>query len=251
MFMMYQVCVRMHDTLSVIPLRTRAPLAPTPKEVEKGKPSGRTRSSRFGCNLRGVSRVVCSKLFSAGVDEIISRVFVFRRYFAPGIRYFRKRHGLPQLALGYLCRDKFGSLYHLSWGVLCAVCNAMLCILKKKEQAAGPNSLDATLSLRTRVRAPASVRCSFFFVCLLFFGGGLFSQLFITYCCTGRNLCLFGTARLATTLACPVQGQLCGIFIIIQVGHVPCYHPSSWARAVCSAWSASVSYTHLTLPTKA
>ena len=50
----------------------------------------------------------------------------------------------------------------------CAVCKAMLFSQEKKKQAAGPNSLGATLSLRARIRAPASVFLFLFFFPFVF-----------------------------------------------------------------------------------
>ena len=44
-----------------------------------------------------------------------------------------------------------------------SVCNTHDTFSRKKKEAAGPNRLGATLSLRTRVRDPASVRFAFFF----------------------------------------------------------------------------------------
>ena len=89
--------------------------------------------------------------------------------------------------LGSLCRDRFGVQHHPSLGVLRAVCRVsrvhvpcvMRCFFsrknKKQKQAADPNSLGGTFSLRTRVGAPASVPFSFFFSFAFFF----FSQLFL------------------------------------------------------------------------
>ena len=71
-----------------------------------------------------------------------------------------------------LCRERFGVRYNPSLGSLRAVCRVsrvhMPCVMrslsKNKKQAAGPSCLGATLSLRTRVRAPAS----FAFFCFFF-----------------------------------------------------------------------------------
>ena len=85
------------------------------------------------------------------------------------------------VTLGSLCRDRFGVQHHPSLGVLRAVCRVsrvhvpcvMRCFFsrknKKQKQAADPNSLGGTFSLRTRVGAPASVPFSFFFSFAFFF----------------------------------------------------------------------------------
>ena len=192
---MYEyIYIRNFGTLSLIFLRTRT-VRTNAKEVDRGRPSGHSRRGL------GAIRAVCRawhalKVVSAGADKAICRAFFLRRYFDPGITLhcskcwrfllistISSEAAWLATTLGSLRRDRLGVHYHSTLGALravccvtraCAVCNAMF-LLTKKEQAAGPNSLlGATLSWRTRFRAPASVLMSLFFtalflVCLLFF----------------------------------------------------------------------------------
>ena len=102
----------------------------------------------------------------------------------------------------------------------CAVCHAcmyvpcvmrsMFLVLKKsrnEKHFAGPNSLGATFSLRTLVRALPSLLFPFLFLCWFsFLVSCLFLMFFGIKMCA--FLCLFGIARVATILAFPVQGQV-------------------------------------------
>ena len=166
------------------------------------------------------------------MDKTIFRVFILRRYFVlvPDILHFSifwcfcsyvslwKRHGLPQLwvpcaatASGYIIIQVWARCVPCAESrVFCAVWNA---ILSEKKQAAGPNCLGATLSSRTRARAPAGVSFSCWFVCLFFFF--LFSHLFLIFWCFCSNIIsyvyyiymhLIGTARLSPPF--PVQGHV-------------------------------------------
>ena len=120
--------------------------------------------------------------------------------------------------LGSLCRDRFEVHWSSKFGraacrVLCVsrvhmpgVMRSFFLQGKKKKNRPPAQTvwLGATLSLRTRVRASASVPfCFFLFVISpLFLKVGAFAQILYAV------MYLFGTARLATTLAFPVQGQV-------------------------------------------
>ena len=92
----------------------------------------------------------------------------------------------------------------------CVMRNLFLFVLKK--QAARANSLGATLTLRTRVRDPASVLLLFIFACRFSFNfpplNGCVLLKYFTYVC----MHLFGTARIATIMSCLCKGgQIAGI----------------------------------------
>ena len=85
-----------------------------------------------------------------------------------GILFSKEKTGLRSKSFGPIGVQCNPKLRRAACRVLCvtrarAVCNAILCFQKNK-QAAGPSCLGATLSLRTRVRAPAS----FAFFCFFF-----------------------------------------------------------------------------------
>ena len=105
-------------------------------------------------SVQCVARGVCSEIFSAGVGKTISRAVSVRRCFV----FCLSNVGV--FAHTYLVEN--GTARHNS------VCNTHDTFSRKKKEAAGPNRLGATLSLRTRVRDPASVRFAFFFFRLAF-----------------------------------------------------------------------------------
>ena len=130
-------------------------------------------------------------LFKALSCVLFFEILVFLAYVS-----LWKRHGLPQLWVP-LAGTGWGYIFMQVWAhcVPCAVCTgkAMLFFLKQKKQPAGPNSLGATLSLRTRVRTPARVHL--FFVRL--------SPPPIFKWCVLLKLCSiypFGTSRFATSM---------------------------------------------------
>ena len=121
--------------------------------------------------------------------------------------------------------------------VPCAVCHACMCRVKcdafylknKTKQAADPNSLGATLSVRTRVRAPASFpfilfSSVFFFFPICFLSVGVFCSKTLTYLCTWY---IFGTARLATQLWPSLRRDRFEVYLV--------FHSSLDACAVCHA----------------
>ena len=126
-----------------------------------------------------------------------------KRYFVPvpGILHFstcwsffgssvslRKRHGLTQLWVPCAGGTGLGHIIIRVWArcVPCAVCrqSKMRCFfLVKCKKAAGPNSLGTALSLRTRVRASASILFSFLFcLCPLYFLLISHSFFFVCFC---------------------------------------------------------------------
>ena len=149
-----------------------------------------------------------------------------------------KRHDFAT-TLCSLRKDRPGVHDHASLGGLRAACSvsrvhvpcAMRCFFSnKKTQAAGPNRLGATLSLRTRVQAPASVTFFFHFR-LHFFLHRIF---FVQFWCFRSNTSLrihlsFGTARHSSCLS--PQGQVWYLYFasklfgrVCRVSrvHVPC-----------------------------
>ena len=132
------------------------------------------------------SRVSCAQnRFSAWVDKTISRVFLLRRYFVPGILPFSKCWSFLLIRISLktapLCHRR-GIHYHPSLAALRAVrrasglcvcrvqCDAVCLNTKKKKQAAGPTtSMGATSSWWTRVRAPSCVLFTFFSFAFFFF----------------------------------------------------------------------------------
>ena len=192
--------------------------------TEEGRPD--TPVEVWARSVPCVTRGVRSKLVSAGVDQTISRIFLLKCYFVPGILHFSKclcfllmRISIKTTRivpiLGFLCRDKFGVHYHLSMGALRAVCHACMCdmgwdafFLNKKKQAAGPNSFQCNLQLRREFEPREAFPFLFFRlpffcffpICLIYVG--VFSQ--IRYVL----MYLFETAHLATTLAFPTKGQV-------------------------------------------
>ena len=173
-------------TCSVTSLRTRT-VRTNAKKVGRGTPSAHSHPGL------GVIRAVCrvrlalKVYFRAGKDKTIPRLFFTRRYFVPDILHFSKCCFFVHTCLfqnGTACPNYECPVQGQVWGTLsskfggaacrvscvtraCAVCNAMFFFFNKN-QAAGPNSLGASLTLRTRVRAPASVSCLFFFACFFF-----------------------------------------------------------------------------------
>ena len=199
------------------------------------------------CGARGVR----SKFFlpAGGVDKTITGVSILRRYFVSSIirlfsvffahiiRRISLKTARLAISLGFLWRDRFGVHYHLWLGVLravrlrwanrySAVCRVSRvhtpCAMRyfflslKKKTAAGFTSFGATLSMRTRVPAPANV--AFFFARV--------SSRYLVALCSNieRILSVFATARLATTLP-----SLCRDRFEV------CCHTSMGACAVCHA----------------
>ena len=143
---------------------------------------------RRGRDPCSVSRVACAQIFfcggGSGQDDFPG-VFSVRRCFVCCVfsnvfffcSYIRVSLKTARLAttLGSLCRDWFGVHCHPSLGALRAVCRESGCMCRvecdtfflKKKEAAGPNCLGATLSLRTRVRASGKrFSLPFSFACL-------------------------------------------------------------------------------------
>ena len=149
----------------------------------------RTRSSRLGLDPCSVSRVACAQSsffggsgwqddfpgFSFGGVTLYQASSIFRNVGVFCSYKFSIKTARLATTLGSLCRDWFGVHCHPSLGALRAVCRESGCMCRvecdtfflKKKEAAGPNCLGATLSLRTRVRASGKrFSLPFSFACL-------------------------------------------------------------------------------------
>ena len=180
---------------------------------------------------------------SAGVDKTISRVLFLRCYFVPGTRgilHFSKRFRnvgvfcsylslkTARLAttLGSLCAGtSLGCTLSSKFGrEACRVSRAhvpcvMRCFCLKKKKP--PVQIGATLSLRTWVRAPASIFVIAFFFLLfhLFLRAGNFAQaLYQVGTYLGISWELHGSPQL---LPCLFRDR-CEVYLVLSWARVPC-----------------------------
>ena len=160
------------------------------------------------------------------------------------------RISLKTARLAITLSSRFGVHYHPSLGALRAVCRVsrvhVPCVIRclpppaHKAKPAGPNNLGATSSLRTRVRAPASVPflllfvrlyfsvLSIVFYMLVFFARILYSYVLMYF---GISFELHGSLQLLPSLCRDIFHR--GYSIIQVWARVPCV---TRAFAVYSGW---------------